>query len=76
MKRLTEGLLKTSAIVAAALACFYVITLDNISNVWQYGVCLVCIIWLLFVLVVKWDDVVRFAEENEGEIVDIDDYKK
>lgn len=76
MKRLTEGLLKTSAIVAAAISAFYIITLDNVTNVWQYGVCLVCIIWLLFVLVVKWDDVVRFAEEQTGEIVDIDDYKK
>lgn len=76
MKTIAEGLLKTSAIVAASVSCFYILTLDNITNVWQYGVCLVCIIWLLFVLVVKWDDVVRFAEENEGEIVDIDDYKK
>lgn len=76
VKKIAEGLLKTSAIVAAALVCFYIVTLDNITNVWQYGVCLVCIVWLLFVLVVKWNDVIKFAEEQTGEIVDIDDYRK
>lgn len=76
VKTIAEGLLKTSAIVAAALSLFYIVTLDSITNVWQYGVCLICIIWLLFVLVIKWDALVRFVEENETEIVDIDEYKK
>ena len=75
-KTLGERLFKTSAIVATAISLYFIITLDNITNVWQYIICFVCLVYLLFVLCIKWDAIVRFVEENETEIVDIDDYKK
>lgn len=71
-----KALWKTSGIVAAAIACFYILTLDQISNIWQYGTCLVCIIYILFLLVTHWDEVVRHYDiEDDTEIVDIEEHR-
>lgn len=74
-KKLGNALFKTSAIVATALAGYYIVTLDNIDNVWQYAICLVSIVYLLFVLCIKWDVIVRKYDDEDVEIVNIDDYK-
>lgn len=69
--------LKTSAIVATAISLFYIVTLDNIDNIWQYAICFICLVYLIFVLCVKWDAIVRAVEKEEAEteIIDIDKRK-
>lgn len=64
---------RISVIAAACVALFYVITLDNVSNVAGYGIAFLCLVWVLFALVVNWNDIIRGEEETE--IVDLFEYK-
>lgn len=66
--------LKTSAIVATAISLFYIITLDSITNFWQYAICFACLVYLIFVLCIKWDAIIRTIEQEEAdtEIIDLD----
>lgn len=72
-----EIFLKASAIASAGVALYYIISLDNIDSIWQYGICFLCLVYLIIILCTKWDAIVRFVEEEEKntEICDIDDYR-
>lgn len=68
---------KTSAIVATAISLYYIVTLDNVDNFWQYAICFACLVYLIIILCTKWDAIMKFVEEEERntEICDIEDYK-
>ena len=66
---------RIATIAAAGAATLGVITLDNITNIWQYGMILICVVFVLFSLVVNWNAVVRGFEDEDTVIEDIWEYK-
>ena len=66
---------RIATIAAAGTATLGIITLDNITNIWQYGLILICMVFVLFSLVVNWNAVVRGFEDEDTVIEDIWEYR-